>query len=129
MVTAVATGHVETTGECFGFIASHSPTLSHDGRYVAFVSGAALLDAAGADPRGSEEQDVFVHDRKSGATVLVNRTFRSTPAAGYNIYAGSISGTGRWISFSIDGRVLRDRRGRSENGDVYLQTLPIPLER
>lgn len=116
-----------SNGQCFNFISSHSPSLSYDGRYVAFVSGAPLLDPRDVDsPHGSDE-DVFVHDRKKGLTVLVNRTFRGAPAPGSNLYAGSISGDGRRISFSSDGRLLQRKRGRGENRDVYLQGLPVPF--
>ncbi len=115
-----------SNGECFSFIWSHSPTLSHDGRYISFLSGAPLLDPTGDNRTGSDE-DVFVHDRQTGLTALVNRTFRGEPARGYNLYAGSISSDGRWISFATDGRLLRKRHGRGENGDVYLQRLPAPF--
>ena len=114
-------------GQCFGFIASHSPSLTHDGRYVAFISGAPLLDPRDVDRPNGTDEDVFVHDRDTGLTLLVNRSFRGVPAPGSNLYAGSISGDGRWISFSSDGRLLPKKRGRGENGDIYLQELPVPF--
>lgn len=116
-----------SNGQCFGFIASHSPSLSDDGRYVAFVSGAPLLDPAEADQQDEahpDDEDVFVHDRSTGTTVLVNRSFQGRPVRNNNVYPGTISGDGRWVSFSTDGRLLRPRHGRGENGDVYLQQLP-----
>ena len=118
-----------SNGECFWSISSHSPTLSRDGRYIAFISGAPLLEPSDVDNRHGSDEDVFVHDRETGLTVLVNRTYRGRPAAGSNLYAGSISGNGRWISFASNGRLLKKRRGEGENGDVYLQRLPVPFER
>jgi Tol biopolymer transport system component len=112
-----------TNGQCFGFIASGRPVLTYDGRYVAFNSGAPRLTNA-----NSEMGHIFVHDRVTGLTVLANRTFRGEPDKGFNIYPGSISADGRWLSFATDGRLLGKRVGRGENGDVYLQRLPIPFE-
>jgi Tol biopolymer transport system component len=121
-----------TNGQCFTFIASHSTSISDNGRYVAFVSGAPLLDPheldeSDPDESDPQDEDVFVHDRSTGRTVLVNRSFRGRPVRNYNLYPGSISGDGRWVSFSTDGRLLRDKHGRGENGDVYLQRLPLPF--
>jgi bifunctional DNA-binding transcriptional regulator/antitoxin component of YhaV-PrlF toxin-antitoxin module len=115
-----------SNGECFSFIWSHSPTLSHDGRYISFLSGAPLLDPTCDGQKGSDE-NVFVHDRQTRLTALVDRTFRGEPARGYNLYGGSISSDGRWISFETDGRLLRKRHGRGENANVYIQRLPAPF--
>ena len=50
-----------------GFVAS-SPSISGDGRFVAFASGASNL--VPGDTNG--HTDVFVHDRQTGATVRVS---------------------------------------------------------
>lgn len=47
---------------------SHAPTLSENGRYIAFASGASNLIAG--DTNGQE--DVFVHDRRTGTTSRVS---------------------------------------------------------
>ncbi|MEU5189225.1 hypothetical protein AB0G83_19055 [Streptomyces klenkii] len=68
-----------------------SPSISGDGRYVVFDSGADL--APGSNPEGS---DVFVRDRRTGRTdVLVkNRT-----AAGGSNHSPVISTDGRYVAF------------------------------
>lgn len=72
---------------------SREPTVSGDGRLVAFASSASNLDAA--DGNG-EFQDVFLHDRATGVTRLVSLT----PAGA--------SGNGPSVAphLSADGRVL-----------------------
>ncbi|WAI02036.1 TolB family protein [Methanogenium organophilum] len=47
---------------------SNAPDLSHDGRYVVFVSGASSL--VEGDENGYA--DVFVHDRKTGRTTMIS---------------------------------------------------------
>ncbi|MQB00626.1 MAG: hypothetical protein GEU78_10090 [Actinobacteria bacterium] len=111
-------------GQCFTFIASHSPSLSFDGRYVSFVSGAPGLEIEDRDdPQGTDE-DVFVHDRETDVTMLVHRTARGLPARAANIYPGTISGDGRSVTFGTDALLFGKRPTASENGHVYLQRLP-----
>jgi Tol biopolymer transport system component len=57
---------------------STEPTISPDGRLVAFTSSAANLVAHDAN----RQQDVFVRDRKSGTTRLVSVNRRGTPGNG-----------------------------------------------
>ncbi|MGH2541494.1 MAG: TolB family protein, partial [Ardenticatenaceae bacterium] len=59
---SVASGGAEANGE------SYTPTLSADGRYVAFYSLASNL--VGNDTNGVA--DVFVHDRETGETARVS---------------------------------------------------------
>ncbi|MEU1674412.1 hypothetical protein ABZ752_20635 [Streptomyces roseifaciens] len=74
---------------------SSSPSISGDGRYVVFDSGADL--APGSNPAGS---DVFVRDRRTGRTevLVANRTGGS----GSN-HSAAISTTGRYVAF-VSGR-------------------------
>ena len=72
-----------------------SPTaVSADGRFVVFSSSASNL----VPGDGNEAQDVFVHDRHTGATELV-----STDTAGQQgnnwSYGGSVSEDGQYIAF------------------------------
>lgn len=73
---------------------SSNPSISADGRYIAFDSFADNLMTE--DTNGSA--DVFMHDRQTGKTTLV-----STDSAGKqgNAYNGtpSISANGRYVSF------------------------------
>ena len=77
---------------------SEVPSISADGRFVAFDSDADELVA----DDGNNALDVFVHDRQSDTTnrISVNG---GTGVEG-NDHSGfpSISGDGRWIAFSSD---------------------------
>ncbi|HUG04981.1 MAG TPA: PKD domain-containing protein, partial [Candidatus Limnocylindria bacterium] len=65
-----------------------------DGRYLAFVSDAAL------DPRDLDNgtSDVYLRDRAAGTTVLVSLS--PNTVAGAISGSPSISGDGRWVAFS-----------------------------
>jgi Tol biopolymer transport system component len=73
---------------------SETPSISADGRYVAFTSQA--LNLVPGDTNGGT--DVFVHDRTTGVTSLV-----SVSTAGFqgsdSSYAPSISADGRFVAF------------------------------
>lgn len=73
---------------------SQEPSISADGRYVAFISYAANLVEGDSNGR----HDVFVHDRQNGITSRVSVT--STAEQGNNLSLGpSISADGRYIAF------------------------------
>lgn len=59
---------------------SHSPALSADGRFVAFVSTATNLDSLRSDTNSLP--DIFVHDRNAGTTARVNLAPGSSQANG-----------------------------------------------
>lgn len=73
---------------------SSSPSISADGRFVAFVSNADNLVAADTNAA----LDVFVRDRLTGAT-----TRSSTDSAGAQVllssFDGTISSDGRYVAF------------------------------
>src|SRR4030095_4998474 len=52
---------------------SRMPSISADGRFVAFVSNAVNF-APAADPRGSGRDRVFIHDRKTRVTEAVSNS-------------------------------------------------------
>ena len=71
-----------------------SPSLSGDGRYVAFSSTATNLVAGD----GNGTSDVFVHDRQSGTTTRVS--VASGGAAGNDTsYSPAVSADGRYVAF------------------------------
>jgi Tol biopolymer transport system component len=72
-----------------------APSLSHDGRYIAFVSWSAQLARRDAN----EAMDVFVRDRRRGTTRLVSRALDGR-AANQNSSWPLISGNGRYVAFS-----------------------------
>ncbi|MFH2123110.1 MAG: hypothetical protein ABIJ50_06480 [Pseudomonadota bacterium] len=74
---------------------SYNPSISADGQYVAFDSGASNLVAS--DTNGAMS-DIFVHDRLAGATTLVSVDSSGTQGNGGS-YHSSISSDGRYIAF------------------------------
>jgi tricorn protease-like protein len=73
---------------------SNSPSISADGRFVAFQSYATNL--VGGDTNGTF--DVFVHDRETGRTKRVSVSSAGTQGNS-NSYAASISANGRFVAF------------------------------
>ena len=99
---------------------SSTPSVSGDGRFVAFVSGATNIVT------GFSGQQVYVHDRNTGANgtnSLISRDNSGVPNAGnQNSSAPSISSDGRYVAFtslatnletSVSGQQIyrHDRRG------------------
>lgn len=87
---------------------SRNPSISANGRYVAFQSAADNLSDRDDDPG----RDVFVHDRATGRTELVSR---STAGAGGDAESllPSISADGRFVAFQSDADNLS---GADDNG-------------
>lgn len=95
-------GHRRNQGE------SYAPSLSADGRYVAFASSAS--DLVGGDTNGAS--DIFVYDRRRGTTERVSVASDGTQGdfdpphtvrdAGYGSWAPSISANGRYVAFASD---------------------------
>ncbi len=77
-----------------------TPTLSGDGRFVAFQSRASNF--VPGDTTGS---DIFVHDRLSGTTTKVSVS-SSGAAANSDAVMPSISGDGRFVAFSSPAATL-----------------------
>jgi hypothetical protein len=78
--------------------ASSAPSISGDGRFVAFVSGATDLLPAGS-PVVSGQQ-IYVNDRQLGVTSLVSQDNSSNQASsGVAALSPSISGDGRFVAF------------------------------
>jgi len=77
---------------------STDPSISADGRHVAFVSSADNLTAD--DAKGAQT-DVFVRDLDTSVTELVSRASGATGAAGTDYsFEPSISGDGNRVAFS-----------------------------
>lgn len=85
------------------------PSISADGRFVAFLSGATNF--AADDTNGQD--DVFVHDRLTGVTERVNLSSSGEQADGPGYTSPSISGDGRLVTFSslADNLVADDTNG------------------
>jgi Tol biopolymer transport system component len=74
---------------------SSSPSISADGRHVAFASNATNLVAGDTN----ETSDVFVHDRQTGETTRVSVASDGTQG-GFQSSSPSISAGGRYVAFS-----------------------------
>lgn len=80
---------------------SHSPSISADGRFVAFLSAAFNLVAG--DDNG--EVDIFVRDRLNGTIELISIASDGTQANDYS-FAPSISADGRFVAFETQAAFL-----------------------
>ena len=99
---AVGTGH------------SGTPTISANGRLVAFESAANNL--IGAD--GNAARDIFVHNRRSGKTKRVSVHNNGSESTGMSAKP-SISADGRFVAFHTDAAlVAADTNGTF---DVYVR--------
>lgn len=77
-----------------GNYSSLFPSISPDGRYVVFYSGASNLVSGDTN----NYYDVFVHDRQTAETSRVSVTSNGTQADGSSTYP-SISADGRFVVF------------------------------
>ncbi len=77
---------------------SFTPTISADGRYVAFLSAASNLVPGDTN----DTTDVFVRDRQTGATERVSVDSAGNQANGQTVGGGS----GTDVSISADGRYV-----------------------
>ena len=74
---------------------SFGPSVSADGRYVAFSSSAGNL--VPGDSNGKE--DVFVRDLRTGQTVRASVGTDGGQSSGYDSRSASISADGRYVAF------------------------------
>lgn len=81
------------TGQ-FPYPYSANPSISADGRYVAFTSGASNL----VDGDTNRTPDVFVHDQQTGATTRVSVASGGAQSWGGGFYT-AISADGRYVAF------------------------------
>jgi Tol biopolymer transport system component len=106
-----------STGGAQGNDVSHSPSISADGRWVAFESAASTLVADDTN----HLPDVFVHDRFTGTT---RRVSVGTDGAQGNLESANaaISADGRWVAFGslATNLVADDANGES---DVFVHDL------
>jgi Tol biopolymer transport system component len=109
------------TGGAQGDAASHGPSLSSDGRYVAFTSSATNL--VRGDTNGVP--DVFVRDRWAGVTTRVSVASDGTqgngPSGATAAYGSrvAVSGNGRYVAFTSAASNLVDS-DRNDSLDVFV---------
>jgi Tol biopolymer transport system component len=94
---------------------SDSPSISADGRYVAFESLATNL--VSGDTNGA--YDIFVRDRTAGTTTLVSKNSAGVEGDSGS-YSASISADGRYVTFqsSATNLVSGDTNGM---GDIFVR--------
>lgn len=101
---------------------SSRPSISADGRFVAFTSSSSELVAD--DTNGMD--DVFVHDRQSGTTIRVSVESDGSQRSGRSDYP-SVSRDGRYVAFVSYVRVKPDPDSAFEydKGDVYVRDTAV----
>lgn len=98
-------------------VAGGAPSLSADGRFVAFYSDATNLVDGGLNG----ERNVFVRDRVAGTTTLVSIGLDGVAANGPSLFP-SISADGRYVAFQSQASNLvpGDTNGAS---DIFVRDL------
>ena len=105
LVSVKRGGGASTTGDSF------RPSISADGRFIAF--GSTASDLVGADD--NDAADIFVHDRKKKTTRRISRRSNGAEAKGESFLA-SISANGRYVAFASNATnlVKNDDNGRTD---------------
>jgi Tol biopolymer transport system component len=94
---------------------SLQPSVSADGRFVAFVSHATNLVTGDSNNTG----DVFVHDRQTGATGRISVASNGTQA-NHISWAPDVSADGRYVVFSSNADNLASS-DINQWGDIFLR--------
>lgn len=100
--------------------ASISPSISADGRFVAFGSSSSQLVAG--DTNG--QTDVFVRDRQAGTTIRVNVTSTGAQALDGGSELPRISANGRYVAFRSDATDLVPGDNNRKR-DVFVAPNPL----
>jgi Tol biopolymer transport system component len=95
------------------------PALSHDGRYVAFVSYAD--DVVPDDTNGTS--DLFVHDRQTGNTVRASLATDGSEGGDLISSSPSLSADGRYVAFSTQSRLVPEDTSAFKWHDIFVRDL------
>ena len=109
---------VSARGETIANDASFEPTISNDGRYVAFTTAATNL--TGKKDTNKHTLDVVVRDMQSTKITLVSQSSAGFQR-GQNSFFPVISGNGKAVSFQTFGSFGRKDDDNKE--DVYVRYL------
>lgn len=96
---------------------SISPSLSADGRWLAFASTAPLDPAIRSG--GADQRRIFLRDLVRGTTRLVSRARGGATANGDSSYP-AVSADGRFVAFTSDASNLVADDDRNRGADVFL---------
>lgn len=99
---------------------SFGPSLSNDGRYVAFVSTATNL--VGGQTENNAGLDLFLHDRVTGATALVSRAANSIASTANNVTGEAIvTDSGLFVVFeSAAANLIPGQIDTNGDFDIFL---------
>jgi Tol biopolymer transport system component len=92
-----------------------APSISADGRYVAFESDASNIVRDDRRPAGNGLRAVYVRDLATGRTQRVGPDVR---ARGHDANTPSISGNGRYVAFASTDSSLVPNAGYGDTGPV-----------
>lgn len=99
---------------------SHSPSLSADGRMVAFVSKASNLSSSDS---GKNLSHIYLRDLATGITTLVSKSRKGKPANG-NSSRPAMSADGQFLAFVSEASDLACDRRRCLTTEVDDNLLP-----
>lgn len=105
-----------SSAEAVGTSDSYAPTISANGRYVAFESDAPNLVA----PDTNAGRDVYVRDLSAGTTIRVSLADNDTQPAGQS-FNGWISDDGARVAFASTAKMTPT--DTNATSDVYVRTI------
>jgi Tol biopolymer transport system component len=104
---------------------SYAPSISADGRFIAFTSQAKNLVAfptsGGSGLPGQGIANIFIRDVQSGTTKLVSINLAGTGSGNGNSFSPSISADGRFVTFSSTSSDLVDNDTNGKGVDVFIR--------
>jgi hypothetical protein len=109
---------VDAGGHAVG--GARRPSISDDGRYVAFTAGSP--DMVPGDTTGFGFHDLFVRDRVTDTTVLASVSTAGVQATSFGITQAAISGDGRHVAFTTRAYELVAGDANSSH-DVFVRDL------
>jgi len=112
LTTVVSVNANGTQGNASSFL----PSVSADGRYVAFESVATNLIAN--DTNGAV-RDIFMHDRITGSTTVVSVSSNSTQGNASS-FLPSVSADGRYVAFESDATNLIANDTNGAVRDIFM---------
>jgi len=95
------------------------PALSHDGRYVAFISFADDIVAGDSN----NTSDLFVHDRQTGNTVLASVASDGSQGVELISSSPSLSADGRYVAFATQSRLVPEDTSIYKWHDIFVRDL------